>query len=101
MILPVTAIFRPVMLTFPEPPVAFTGPVTEMQLVVLSPSTLKWPLAVTAPMVMSFNSFTVMLEPLALTVPKLFVELPSVILPAAPVPVFVKLAVFVTVAELA
>ena len=49
-------------------------------------------------MVMSFNSLTVIFEPLALTVPKLFVELPSVILPAVPVPVFVTSVVPVTVA---
>ena len=54
---------------------------------------MKSPVDVMAPMVMSFNSLTVMLEPLALTVPKLFVELPSVILPAVPVPDETKFAV--------
>ena len=36
-ILPVTTIFRPVRLTLPVPLLASIGPVTEIQLVVLSP----------------------------------------------------------------
>ena len=54
---------------------------------------MKSPVAVMAPMVMSFNSLTVIFVPLALKVPKLFVALPRVMLPAVPVPDETKFAV--------
>ena len=56
-------------------------------------------MAVMAPIVMWFNSLTVIFVPLAVTVPKLFVLLFRVTLPAVPVPEFIRFAVPVTVAE--
>ena len=54
--------------------------------------------AVVAPRMRASVSLIVTFEPLAVMVPKLFPTLPSVMLPAVPVPVFVRLAIPVTVA---
>ena len=50
------------------------------------------------PRVRALVSMTVIFVPLAVTVPKSFVVLPRVILPAVPAPEFVRLAVPATMA---